>query len=425
MPTNTSLPVFQSDSALLTLKRALVLLVMSVGLFACSDENNTITPPPAKAPLVIPATFDSTGYSTNVATEAGVRTQLATLTSFMQRGRNMDSTVALANLRALYDGTTLKTVTGTGYQLKVDTALQELAAGSGTGARLNWQTAPTGVGQGGVIPTAMGGRVGFLYDENLLEMEQVVEKGLFTAAMYNHAVSLITTGNITESTIDKLVEIYGAKPLFANGEWSAANNPTATLRIQNRDRFSAQYAARRSDTTDANSLYARIRSHLITAKAAVRAGANYTAERDSALTLFRRDWEKALAATVINYCFSALQNINALPRTDATITAAMHAYGEGVGFTSGLRGVPASQRVITDAQIDEILDLLRARYFSTRTAQSYLFLSDVPTTAQLYRLDGRNDPNTGVIERLQQIYGFSATEVESFRRNFVADQRRN
>ena len=392
--------------------RSYALLAVVLVFFAsCKEDDKVTTPPPPD--LQIPTFYDSTGYAANVVTESQVRSQLATLTSRMQVGRNMDSTVTLAALQNLYNGTTLRTVTGASYQAKIDIALPELARATGKGVRYAWENAPNG--DGGVIPTAVGGRTGYLYDENVLELEQVVEKGLFAAAMYNHAVSLISAGNITEATIDKLVEIYGAKPGFGNNERNSDPN---------RDRFSAQYAARRSDSANANSIYAQIKRNLITAKAAVKAGSAFNQLRDQALADFKLNWEKALAATVINYCHSTLAGLTAPNRDDGIVTSAMHAYGEAVGFLSGWRAVPASQRRITDAQIDELLDLLRAPYDQTANAQSYLFLSTNSATAQLFRLDGRNDPRTGVIERLAQIYGFSNQEVEDFKRNWVAFQNR-
>jgi hypothetical protein len=394
-----------------TFRSYALLAVVLVFFASCKEDDKVTTPPPPD--LQIPTVYDSTGYAANVVTESQVRSQLTTLTSRMQVGRNMDSTVTLAALQNLYNGTTLRTVTGASYQAKIDIALPELARASGKGVRYAWENAPNG--DGGVIPTAVGGRTGYLYDENVLELEQVVEKGLFAAAMYNHAVSLISAGNITEATIDKLVEIYGAKPGFGNNERNSDPN---------RDRFSAQYAARRSDSANANSIYAQIKRNLITAKAAVKAGSAFNQLRDQALADFKLNWEKALAATVINYCHSTLAGLTAPNRDDGIVTSAMHAYGEAVGFLSGWRAVPASQRRITDAQIDELLDLLRAPYNQTANAQSYLFLSTNSATAQLYRLDGRNDPNTGVIERLAQIYGFSNAEVEDFRRNWVNVQNR-
>lgn len=387
------------------------LLAVGLVFFAsCKEDDKVTTPPPPE--LEVPSFYDSTGYAANVVTESQVRAQLSALTSRMQVGRNMDSTVTFTELQNLYNGTTLRTVTGASYQTKVDTALQELSKATGKGVRYAWENAPVPGSDGGVIPTS--GRAGYLYDENVLELEQVVEKGMFAAAMYNHAVALMS-GTITEATIDRLVEIYGAKPGFGNNERNSDPN---------RDRFSAQYAARRSDSANANSLYALIKRNLITAKAAVRAGSAFNAQRDQALADFKLNWEKALAATVINYCHSTLSGLTATNRDDATVSSAMHAYGEAVGFLSGWRAVPASQRRITDAQIDELLDLLRAPYAQTTSAQSYLFLSNSSATAQLYRLDGRNDPNTGVIERLAQIYGFSDAEVEDFRRNWVAVQNR-
>ncbi|MFN3560519.1 MAG: hypothetical protein ACK4XY_04215 [Chloroherpetonaceae bacterium] len=400
--------LFQMNSSL----RLYALCGFILVFFAsCKEDDKVTTPPPPD--LQIPSVYDSTGYTANVATESQVSSELAALTSRMQVGRHMDSTVTLAALQNLYNGTTLRTVTGASYQSKIDVALTELARASGKGVRYAWENAPTG--DGGVIPSTVGGRAGYLFDENVLELEQVVEKGLFAAAMYNHAVSLISAGNITEATIHKLVEIYGAKPGFGNNERNSDPN---------RDRFSAQYAARRSDSANANSLYAQIKRNLITAQAAVKGGSAFNAQRDQALADFKLNWEKALMATVINYCHSTLAGLTQANRDDAVVASAMHAYGECIGFLSGWKAVPANQRRITDAQIDELLSLLRAPFDQTASAQSYLFLSNNSATAQLFRLDGRNDPNTGVIERLAQIYGFSNAEVEDFRRNWVVFQNR-
>lgn len=389
---------------------SLARLMLFAALLLSACRNNPSSP---TSPLDIPSVYDLTGYTANVATEARVRTELAALTAHMQVGRNMDSTLTLASLRSFWDGTTLQQITPLLYRNKVNVALEELQKATGKRTRYPWESAPTG--DGGVVPTTNGGRIGYLYDENMLEMEQVIEKGLFAAAMYNHAVSLINTGNITEATIDRLVEIYGAKPSFANNERST--DPQ-------RDRFTAQYAARRSDINDRNSLYEQIKRNLITAKAAVRAGSAYNSERDKALADFKLNWEKVLAATVINYCHSTLAALTSGVRDDATITSAMHAYGEAVGFLSGWKAVPASQRRITDAQIDELLERLRAPFDATASAQSFRFLSSSPTAAELFRLDGRNDPGVGVIERLAQIYGFTDAEVESFKLNWVAQQNR-
>jgi hypothetical protein len=202
-------------------------MLLAVGLIffaSCKKDDKVTVPPPPE--LQIPTFYDSTGYAANVVTESQVRAQLAALTRQMQVGRHMDSAVTLAALQTLYNGTTLRAVTGATYQAKVDTALRELARASGKGVRYAWENAPNG--DGGVIPTTVGGRTGYLYDEHVLEMEQVVEKGLFAAAMYNHAVSLISAGNITEATIDRLVEIYGAKPGFGNNERNSDPNPTAS-----------------------------------------------------------------------------------------------------------------------------------------------------------------------------------------------------
>ena len=83
---------------------------------------------------------------------------------------------------------------------------------------------------------------------------------------------------------------------------------------------------------------------------------------------------------------------------------ALHAYAEGVGFTHGFRGI--SNKSITDAQIDSILELLLAP--AGETPESYRFLNDATL---LNNLDQ-------IIDDIQGIYGFTDAEVTSF---FVND----
>ena len=81
----------------------------------------------------------------------------------------------------------------------------------------------------------------------------------------------------------------------------------------------------------------------------------------------------------------------------------MHAYAEGVGFAHGFRGV--SRKLITDAQIDSILELLLAP--AGQTPESYRFLNDATLLANLDQ----------IISDIQAIYGFTDAEINTFYEN--------
>jgi hypothetical protein len=202
--------------------------------------------------------------------------------------------------------------------------------------------------------------------------------------------------------VDRLVALFGAHPSFPNTDKAAVNA----------DRFSAAYAARR-DQNDGKGFYTRFRDQAIRLQAAVKAGSAYNSDRDAALAAIRDIWERAIMATAINYTYAVVDGLSATSVTDAQRGGAMHAYGECIGFLHGWKAVPQSMRRITDAQIDQLLSLLL-----------------VPTTApwtahRIWQSPVTNLPR--VVEArttLKNLYGFTDTEMESFKTNWVNTQNR-
>ncbi|MDX2135605.1 MAG: hypothetical protein SFV52_12480 [Saprospiraceae bacterium] len=364
------------------------LLFASLAWTACNDDDE-------REPLNIPSAYDGANFNANTATEAGVRQSLTNLVNEAKKGRTAGVQVPFANLNQLYNqagNPTLVSITTPYYAGRLNGAsgfLQELANASGTA----YVPGPP-TGQGGVFAD-------YLFDENGLEMEQMIEKGLFAAMLYKHFNEL-THSTITDATVDRMLSIFGAHPDFPNSYQASKH--------ANPDVFSANYAARR-DKNDGNGFYTRIRDQFIKLQAAVRAGSDYNRERDEAIEEIRSLLEKSSAATVINYCYATISRLSATNPTDADKGAALHAYGEAVGFMHGWR--TAEHKTITDAQIDEVLILLNAPYNGTPT--SYTFVTD--PVNQLPKL-------TEVINRLADIYDFSATELEDFKQNWVTVQNR-
>ncbi len=347
-------------------------------------------------PLVVASNYDGSAYVANTNTQFAVRSSLEALTTEIKKGRTAGAILQFSTLSGLYTAGTpsLKSITTTYYDGRVDGSgnfLNELANASGTG-----YTPGVTAGQGGTFG-------GYLFDENGLEMEQMVEKGLFGAALYNHAVGLIQ-GTVTEATIDQLLAIYGAHPDFSN-------TPTAA-KATNPDKFMANYAARR-DKNDGAGLYSQTKNEFLKAQSAVKAGADYNTERDEALLAIRNNWEKVNFATVINYCHSVISTMSGTNPTDAQKASALHAYGECVGFVHGWRTIPQDYKLITDAEIDEILVLLNAPYNGVPT--SYTFITD--PLNQLPKL-------TQIIQKLQTKYQFTNQEIEDFKKNWVSEQGR-
>lgn len=351
-------------------------------------------------PLVIPESYDGAAFSTNSTTELAVVAKLKALRDEAFKGRTNGTAVSATTLNSLYTTGTpsLKTLNTTYYNSKIEGDngyLAQLAAASGN----TWNPGNTGA-QGGVYGS---GSSIYLFDENGMEMEQMIEKGMFASVFYNHAITLMTQP-LDEKTTDKLIAIFGAHPDFANS--------TDATKHTNTDKYAASYAARR-DKNDGNGFYTQIRDNLIKLQAAIKAGDNYKADQDEAIIAIRENWEKSSAATVIFYLNDVISKLSQTTQDDATKASALHALSESIAFIHGWKTVPDAHKIITDAEIDEILTLFNSPANGTSTA--YLFATDPAN--QLTKLQS-------AITELKGIYGFSNEQMEDFKFNWVSVQGR-
>ncbi len=374
----------ESEMRCITKSSVIAIVAMAITLASCS---NTSDPLP---PLVVPTAYDSAQYTANTIADYKLRSDIITLTNLMKTGRVAGTTVDAAALTAEY--APIRPLTGSYYAPLVDTYLATLARVSGK--LHNWQASPEAPDAGGVYG-------GYLFDEYGVEMEQLVEKGLFTASLYLQATSVMSAP-LTPASVDRIVALFGANPAFPNTDRAAVNA----------DRFSAAYAARR-DQNDGKGFYTQFRDQAIRLQAAVKAGANYATDRDAAAAAIRDIWERAIMATAINYTYGMVDGLSATTVTEASRGSAMHAFGECVGFLHGWKAIPQSMRRITDTQIDAILLLLNVPANGTWTPQVFW---QNPVSSLSRVLEARNS--------IRAIYGFSDTEMESFKSNWVNAQNR-
>jgi hypothetical protein len=368
-------------------------LVVLITMVACTEEEEV---KPQRTPLTIPSQYDSTSFITNTATERSVLAALSEQVKEANRGRGQGVVVLRTALENLYTtgSPSLKAVSTTYFAGKMEGSggfMDELAKSSG-GTFTPGDTS----GQGGKFGP-------YLFDEFGLEHEQLIEKGQFGAVLYKHATDLMA-GNINVTTSDKLLAIFGTTPLFPN-----TNNASKTPAP---DRFMANYAARR-DKNDGQGLYSQMKAALIKLQAATKAGADYQQEQQEALATIADVWDRINVATIINYCHQATASLNKTNPTDADKSSALHALGEGIGFAHGWKTIPTKYRKISDAQIDEILVLLKAP--PNGNAAVYKFatnpVSELPKLQQ-------------VITKLKDLYGFSNQQIEDFKNNWVTVQNR-
>lgn len=370
-------------------KHLIVIASFSLFLGSCDKESTPKT-------LTIPNHYDSTTYYNDALVSLTLRSQLNQLVNAIKAGRTPGTTVNFNTVSELYTtgGPSLKDATTAYYQTQLEGTqgyFSELCKASG-----NSYTPGTPQGEGGVFG-------GYLFDENGLEMEQLIEKGLFGALSYYQAFQFLNQPNL--SNLNKALAIYGAHPSFPN-------TPTAS-KTAFPDVHMANYAARRSDTNNTRSFYETMKKSFIKAQAAIKGGSDYNKERNEAIADIKLNWEKVNAATIINYCHSIVATMSLTETSDAQKASALHAYGECVGFLHGWRQLPADSKKITDAEIDTLLALLLAT--PNQTPQSYKFITEPLTYL----------PNlVQVISQLKSIYQFSTTDIESFRNNYVSIQNR-
>ena len=345
-------------------------ILFAVLMMSCADNG--------VQPIQIPTSYDSTGYTNAIVAENVLIKQHQDFVNLLKTGRTSGTTVDYAT--AL---TTMQAhLTEANDSLKVifPAYLQELTKASGN----SYDPYAANQTQGGTYG-------GYLFDENGLEIEQILDKASFFGLFYHKASRM----SVSSESTHKLIALFGATPRFSNSD------RTTTFP----DILSASYAARR-DKNDGNGLYIAFKNNVIAMHAHQKAGSNFNNELLNERKAILLAWEKSILATVVNYCFSAHAKFTMTNPQAADNGAGLHGVSENIGFILGLKGV--SEKKITNAQIDEILSLLKSN-------KPAVFVTDAFTNAPAL---------LQVIARIKSIYGFTDQEIEDFKVNWVTIQNR-
>lgn len=366
----------------MNLKKIFVLSFISLFILSCEEEET-----PA---LAIPTTYDPASFTTNAVAEYELRTNFTNFVNELKKGRIAGTVVTEAKLKELFEaGTNSVSSNATvGQRAEYLLLFKEIEKAS-KGAAYQLGKTPSINIDGGVAG-------GYLFDETGLELEQIIDKGSFGSIFYAKALTVLA--NPTAANLDKALALYGANPTFPN-------TPTAADGRQP-DILMANYGARRTKTVGAtDGLYIDVRNAFIKAQAAIKAGDKYKTDRDTAIATIILKWEQINAATVINYLFDVDAKLNSANVTESAKAAAMHSYGECVGFLKGFKGI--SKKKITDAQIDDAL----SKMYQTA---SYQLVDDKDKVAALKT----------VRDNLQAIYGFTNEQMAEFKLNYVSLEKR-
>lgn len=371
-----------------------------VGLVACSDDADTPAASTGTAgvggaagssggcELTIPEGYDGAAFEVNAKDELAVIEQIKALGAAMKAAEDdLTKKPTKAELMALFEGGTpsLKSVTTTHYAGYLDGVFGAFAEAAGQ------EAAPSDP------PTGKGGKyVTWIFDQYGTDLRQAMEKGLYGAAMFHHA-SKVAAAAASDADVDKVIASFGAHPSFP-GDDKAAEHP---------DVFSAQYAERRDPKDPANpGHYLRFKAAAIKAQAAARKGDACKAERDEALKAMLTEWETSHFATFAFYMNDAAKKLTTEPATAETAGGGLHGYGEAVAFLHGFKGLPAEERKISDAQIDELLALLGA---TPGNVTSYKMVTEAASEAPKL---------LQALSKISDIYGFTPAQIESYKTNY-------
>jgi hypothetical protein len=359
---------------------------------ACSkDENEEVKPT-----IQLPTTYNSTNFNTNAEVQIALRSRMAAIATKAKTVRTAGVSVTKQELMDLF-------IAGAPSVESLITPYFDAVLTGSNGYFKIIEDASNGGTYVLGAPQGEGGYFeGRVFDENGIEPDEVIDKGMYAAVLYNYATTFMND-NMQHSDVDKIVALFGANPSFPNSGSSNVSQPDVLL---------ANYAARR-DKNDGNGLYTDFKKSAIALRSYILAGSAFNENRKTELEKLKNIWEKSSAATVINYCHASIAKFTLTSPTNADIASGLHAYSEGVGFVWGWKTISQQHKIITDAQIDEILVLMNAPAGGTPT--SYTFVTDAVN--QVPKLQT-------VISRLQSIYSFSNQEIEDFKKNWVAEQGR-
>lgn len=364
---------------------SLSFLILCLCFAACSNVSDP------KSPLVIPSSYEAPTWSTTASAQLQVIADIEELVEILEAGRSSGTRIDRAAASAVL--VRVSRLLSPAALVEVST-LVDLAIES-SGNSYDPMLAPSASTKGGVYGA-------YLYNKYGIDATEVIEKHLFSSLLYLQATAYLNAATVSADNVDKALACFGASPVFSNSD-KVSNAP---------DVFCAAYAARR-DKADGLGLYAQIKKQFITALTAAKAGNGYTDEYYHAVSLLRGLWEKSQMATCINYCYATISGLSATDLTEATRSSAMHAYGEAVGFAIGWRSVPATSRLVSDADLDEVLQLLQVPNGAPYTCEN-VWQQSVITLPKL----------EAATKKLQLIYGFTDSQMLDFRQNWVNVQGR-
>lgn len=341
---------------------SLFTFLIASSLFLASCDNTEEVDKQYEIPTTY--TFDNVNYSG----QSERIKMLDSLSKLMRTGRE-GSKVAYADLEAVYKNTS-GTLFGSSKQLFDKTyaadqqsfldmlqALSDISGLEEAGSE----------GQAGVDGA-------YLFDENGVELEQVIIKGLMGAILYYQATTVYLS--VDKMGVDNTEIVPGNGTAMEHhwdesfGYWAVPTDfPTNLEGIK----FFGNYSNQRNELLGCNQ---KLMDAYLKGRAAI--SNKDMVARDEAIVEVKAQWENIVAASAIHYINESLANIANRP-------ARNHQWSEGLGFLKSLKY--NEDRKISLSKLDELIALY----------------GNSPDALEV------NDPNLNTVKNeLSTIYGFDS-----------------
>lgn len=251
-----------------------------------------------------------------------------------------------------------------------------------------------------VQETSTGGRYrqysGYLFDKYGMDVREITEKMLFSMSYQKVFTELLTTDKISLASLDKALVYYGAPTSFPNGfSLTSVNNGVIT------DQYIALCAAKRDNAygRGKGGYYSIIKTQFIALQKQLSSNSQNHDVIGARIDSIRKNWEKALMATVIHKLSSSHGGFKNIASSDSVFARSLHDLTEAVGIVKSLKGLSAP-KIVSEGQLDEILELLYASTFSNE--KNPLKLTTAPERIG------------DAIVKIKSIYHFSDIQVNSY-----------
>lgn len=343
--------------------------------------------------------YISTNYEQNAADQIAIGDNLLSLASYFSSLRPTSSGVMRGSTTAEVQAVIapLRDFTHPSFIDLVETYYTAQLVDAANGGDFHPDSSAAFNGLGGGF-TRTGSKRYFYYKDGT-EPQQIIEKGMYMATMYNQLLSELE--NVDATTADKVIALVGATPFFSNSA-SASQNP---------DRLGSNYFARRDkNESGVNGIYRALQYSITSLDIAIKLNDSEAINRLKNEVLL--NYERGIIATVANYLHSTNAQISKTAPTDDDLSAAMHAYSEALGFMLGFVDLPT---FADESELGTIWNHMLQPDNTTGEFNVSLIATDRFASVQ---------KNNNALDAIQLLYGFSDQEMDDFRFNWVNEQGR-